>query len=408
MNVEALPLKRLFDIQRLRTCGYYLLMLCLPLVFKPWGLIYLPTGNRLALPLLIVPLLVCLAVVPVLWKSKFALGSYFFPLLFVLGGYLIGVIATGPDPRGIELLLKLFLLLGLGISISLLTPSTRALRIGLVYLALVVAFMVSVELLHVFAGQTKLVNIMRGLRGQNATAYTLLILTPFPLLGAILSSSRLARLGLGLLGIVLIIGLFYTYSRGGIVSLPLGLFTAMLLTWKSKGARKCIMLSIIVVIGVYILLIATSPAPLRSELASSVEVSANLNRLVLLKAGLRVAEAHPILGIGLGGFDDVFLDYITKQEASLLALPTYSSSHNQYLHMWNEGGLIALIGFVWLLVRLLHGLRTALTDSTQSLLLACMAIWAGGIWFFFIETPANLEMFWVALGITLASLKLAN
>lgn len=403
---------RFLNLRKLKILAYYLLVLSLPLIFKSFGLIYLPTGNRLPLSLLMVPFFSVISFLSML-KTKVHIQSflipYILPLILILCGYLWGTISTGTEFREVELFIKLFLLIALTFNIVFLAPSTKAIKISVFYLVLAVSFMAAIELLDVFEGQIKLVNIMRGFRGQNATAFTLLILIPFPLLSVTsVTYSRISQLLLIILAVLLMTCLFYTYSRGGILSLILGIITSILLTYKNKKCQKFLLLALIITIIVNGMLILTAPASLNKELKSSFDRDANLNRLILLKVGLGIVHDYPLAGLGPGRFDDVFPSYITQKDASNLGRPVYFSSHNQFIHFWNEGGILAFTGFVWLLVSIFRGLIGGLLNNFNTLILSGIPSCSGALWFFGVETPANLVIFWAILGFILAILKFSE
>jgi O-antigen ligase len=66
---------------------------------------------------------------------------------------------------------------------------------------------------------------------------------------------------------------------------------------------------------------------------------------------------HPLLGVGLDNFG--YLYYHVYLRPGGTPEPNLSHPHNWVLHLWLQLGLLGLLAFGWLLVRLWARLRTA-------------------------------------------------
>lgn len=399
---------------RLRVAGYFLLAATLPLVLFPWGRIMFPTGHRLFLPTLIAATLAGLGILARLWRRQVRFDWVVLPALLLLLGTLAGALANPGTARSLELVVRLALLMMLAGSIAWLAPSHRAVRITIVYLVSVVGILVVVELIGCWQDPVRILNVMRGLRLQNATAFMLLVLIPFPLAAMVSGSRTLNRVVNMGMAILLIVGLFYTYSRSGILSLGLGAVTMFLLVPRSRRKAAWMLAAVLVVSGCLVWL---GPRALRSRLLSTVDLtgeahqSSNPARLVLLRIGLRIAADRPLLGIGPGRFPDVMHEYLEPGQSEQLGWPSYAHAHNQYLDAWHDGGILAVAGLVWLLVMVMARLRKNAMDASRPddpMPVAALLAFCGAIWFGLAETPMDLELFWIILGLSLAVIRLSG
>ena len=167
--------------------------------------------------------------------------------------------------------------------------------------------------------------------------------------------------------ILLLIALFFTHSYAVWVSAALAgliflfLDTAAVSSWRKKGVA---MLLLIILFGTFILfesggekwqsLMTLSP---RSSLAS---------RAMIWEASVRIIADHPLFGIGIGRFQEVYLSYQRYFPPYLeWAVP---QPHSLYLALWLQTGLIGLSGFgllvaVWL--RKMSALQNAQSASRR-------------------------------------------
>ncbi len=404
----------------LKSGAFYLLFLTLPLLFTPLGRVYLPTGNKLAFPVLFSLFFLYLIILNFLYKGKIIHSQVFIPLLLIGIGYLFGIVITGPDLRSIEVLLKLFFLMILGLTIQFLAPSFSALKRGILYLMIILSILTIIQLYNVWLlDQFQAVNLMRGLRGHNATVFVFLTIIPFSISGIIYTNKLKSQLFYFALSLILISGLISTYSRGGLLALILGLITSIFILQRKKYSNPVLRRVLIIIIILGIMSVFLFPSSLTDRIKSTFDIteqeykSSNLDRLILLKTGFRMIYEHPIVGIGLEKFNDEFPKYVKSSEVLILEKSTYSHSHNQYVDIWNGSGLIGFIGFVLLLFIIFKYLRLSLEKEANNkpdmnfLIMGCVILWSVYVWIFLFQRPFFLEIFWVGVGITLANLRLS-
>jgi O-antigen ligase len=179
-----------------------------------------------------------------------------------------------------------------------------------------------------------------------------------------------------------------------------------------KKLRKPIIIFIIITI-VFLIFIAPTALLDRystiTDFSESESVSSNMDRYTLLKIGIRMALDNPILGIGINNFSKTFMQYARLDEMQLLSSEVFFGSHNQYLHIWHEAGIMGFIGLLLLIFNVVTNLKRTANNYkgglkyyiVQSLLL----IWLIYIYYFNFEFQIERELFWVILSITLFMLK---
>jgi len=80
------------------------------------------------------------------------------------------------------------------------------------------------------------------------------------------------------------------------------------------------------------------------------EVDSNQHRIVTWRTGLRMIQAHPLLGLGPEQVKAQFLNYVPADVPRPLPTGWYGHLHNIYLHYAAERGIPAALAVVWMLV----------------------------------------------------------
>jgi len=177
-----------------------------------------------------------------------------------------------------------------------------------------------------------------GLFGNpNEAAYGLLVLLPFALTIAI-RSGWVMRLFMGAAMFLMLIAIFLTYSRGGL----LGLFAVVgLIGWKQKSLA----IRGLMVLGLIGALFFGGLYWNRSEGIKDISSDTTFNqRITTIKAGLRMFEAHPLLGVGPGCSIVAYPLYVPP-EANKLQLVI----HNSFIQVLSETGILGFAVFSLLL-----------------------------------------------------------
>ena len=147
------------------------------------------------------------------------------------------------------------------------------------------------------------------------------------------------------------IGLFFSFSQSSFVALAVGVVVAAIVVW---GGRAALVSS---GLAVLLLLVAVAVPQLRDRVESKSRSgldSITSDRATLVGQGLRIAVAHPVAGVGVGGFKRAYADR-TGLEGTR---PKKAASHTTPVTVAAEEGLPGLFLFGWLcLAALLSALR---------------------------------------------------
>lgn len=155
------------------------------------------------------------------------------------------------------------------------------------------------------------------------------------------------------------LALVLTYSRGPWAAMILASGALLLLNkyYKTLGA--------LFIIAVLSLLIIIYPPVKNNQLLNdlNLRVTSTLKgyssgREVIYAAGFKMIKDNPLLGVGIGGVEKNYADYVNRIE---WAPPerkqmVYGHLHNLYLQVYAETGLTGFAAFIWLCAYLLYSL----------------------------------------------------
>jgi O-antigen ligase len=140
------------------------------------------------------------------------------------------------------------------------------------------------------------------------------------------------------------LGLLVSFSQSSFAALIVGVALAAALAWRWRAAAAVAATAVVV--------IATGLGPPTSQNADAsvvVAQSSDLERATrgrsdLVWNGLRIAARHPVVGVGIGGFEQAYLERYSPPPG--LKNPV---SHTTPITVVAETGLIGLGLFAWLL-----------------------------------------------------------
>ena len=157
-------------------------------------------------------------------------------------------------------------------------------------------------------------------------------------------------------------------SRGGILAMLVQIVSAALLLGSRRQAtvlRAALMVVLVagVLFGTLWLggdRLASNFENATSELnAAETNMRAGVSRNEIWRATLKMFAAHPITGVGLGGYWIGITEY---HDASGLMTP--QEAHNDYLELLSSGGLVGLAIGVWFALMLIRAVRANLAIDT--------------------------------------------
>ena len=128
------------------------------------------------------------------------------------------------------------------------------------------------------------------------------------------------------------VGLFFSYSQSSFVALVAGVLIAAALAWRSKPAA--------VVAAALLLAVPVAAEPPGATAASRDSTG---GRSTLVRNGIEIALDHPLIGVGIGGFQQAYaekLDLKTRR-------PPAAASHTTPVTVAAETGFPGLVLLAW-------------------------------------------------------------
>jgi O-antigen ligase len=159
-------------------------------------------------------------------------------------------------------------------------------------------------------------------------------------LALIVSERRWLRAAAGVLVVGFAVALALTYTRGSWIGLAIGLIVAAsFVDWRLLLGLG----------GASVLLLLLPGVGSRALSAFSLDASSS-DRLNLWQMAVVIIRAHPVLGVGVGGYLDAFRAAV-EADPSFLIGDLRMTPHNSILFITAEIGLAGGIAFTWLLAR---------------------------------------------------------
>jgi O-antigen ligase len=201
---------------------------------------------------------------------------------------------------------------------------------------------------------------------------------------------------------VIVFAVMIGASRGGFVALTaaIGLVTV-------REPRRLRSFTILVGGLLLFALVAPSSPITRFLEPRDIDAASADSRTVVWGAGLRMLEANPVLGIGIGNFKPTMRQFIP--DLDLLPDGTKERiAHNMYVEIAAEMGLLGLgtlVGMmVWAFVSLQRTYRRARDKGAELVTLAALGLQAGLFGFavssFFLSAQ-TVKLFWLMLFVTM-------
>jgi hypothetical protein len=132
-------------------------------------------------------------------------------------------------------------------------------------------------------------------------------------------------------------GLLPSFSQSSFVALLVSVMLAAIFAWKKRSI-------FLIAAAIGVLIGATIASPTVRHKASLSHITSG--RSTLVSKGLKVAEHHPVVGVGVGGFKHAYAQvaHLKGEE------PKAAASHTTPVTVAAETGVIGLLLFAWLIV----------------------------------------------------------
>jgi len=181
---------------------------------------------------------------------------------------------------------------------------------------------------------------------RNNFAGFMIMIIPLTL-GMLLADGKRAKGALyGFMGIIMVISLFSSQSRTGIIGFLVSLiFMSLMLAARKHLYKKALIILTCAVLAVFFLSFIFIAMTIGGErlltLLNPIRAMAE-SRWTLWKDTFRIIRAFPFFGTGLGTFQHAFTQYKT------IKVPTFFFyAENEYLQLLSETGLVGFLLFLW-------------------------------------------------------------
>jgi putative inorganic carbon (HCO3(-)) transporter len=135
-------------------------------------------------------------------------------------------------------------------------------------------------------------------------------------------------------------GLLPSFSQSSFAALMAATFVAAIVVWRERSL-------LLIGAAVVVLVVGVLASPTIRHKASLSHVTSG--RSTLVSTGMKVALHHPVLGVGVGGFKRAYAQLAHLKGKD----PKAAASHTTPITVAAEGGLPALLLFLWLVVTVL-------------------------------------------------------
>lgn len=149
-----------------------------------------------------------------------------------------------------------------------------------------------------------------------------------------------------------LLAICFSGSRGGLLAIASGsavFIIAYYWQWIRRNLYRQIIISIIIIAAFY-----TAWTFFRPDFSASLDsgrvVTSNNLRWQIWEASLELGQKSPLLGVGLGNFQNAF-DQLTSNRGNFpeYITPMALTPHNLFLMFWLSSGISGLLAFLWLL-----------------------------------------------------------
>jgi O-antigen ligase len=245
----------------------------------------------------------------------------------------------------------------------------------------------------------------------NAYAQILVFIVPLALDRVWNERNIILRILAGATVFVSVLAIFFTYSRGGFLSLVFALGVLLAL-------RRPSFFPLVLTLGLVLGLLQFLPDTYTSRIASLFQLAPTQNsqltdpsligRTSENTTAWRMFLDHPLLGVGLGNFKDNYQNYSRELGLDQRRAPRNPAS--LYLELLSEQGIIGILIFILLLALIFREMRSAqinfqlLGMNDYSFMGSALAAGFAGYMFSAIfKNSAYSNVFWVIVGISLAA-----
>ncbi len=175
---------------------------------------------------------------------------------------------------------------------------------------------------------------------------------------------------------IFLAALYFSGSRGGFLAVAAGIgvyFIVSFWGWIRQRISSQIIVAILIILAIYTAWTFFQPDfSVSPESGGRVATSNNL-RWEIWKTSLELGKNHPLLGVGLGNFQNAFADLTANRpNYPEYITPQALTSHNIFFMFWLSTGILGLTAFIWLLVVFTKNTLKKISDNSTKVILAVM------------------------------------
>lgn len=216
----------------------------------------------------------------------------------------------------------------------------------------------------------------------NPNAYSaFLILIIFPVLMLAIYEKNIKNKSMyGILSILIFVNIIMTYSRNALIGICIG------------AVVLCVLYSYKLIIAFGGVGIVTLFMPSVFERVRDLtNNSQNESRIKLWKTAIMMIKEHPIIGVGNGNYISRYNEYVNKYKGLSYNAYTRYTTHNSYLKIQSELGIIGIATFLFILITSLLRVKKLFTITNDKFIRAFyMGALASMIAFYFMNISDNL------------------
>jgi len=209
------------------------------------------------------------------------------------------------------------------------------------------------------------------------------------------SLTRSTRVAFFVITVLSLLALAFNATRGAWIGI-LVVFVLVVLLQLKNNVKTAIVLSVFA--ALLIGLLGSIPA-IQQRAASVTDITFHTERILVWKGAWQMFLDHPIVGVGPGNFEKIYLErYILPDAKERLG-----HAHNNFLHILAENGIIGFAGFMamfgyFLIYLYKNGIRKR-DPLALAVLLASVALLVQGFSEFNYGDSAVIRLYWFLLGL---------
>ena len=204
----------------------------------------------------------------------------------------------------------------------------------------------------------------------------------------------------------------WTLSKGATISMAIAIFAFMFLTIVYRRGRmvdRVAKMALVIVVALSLFLVVIVPffyssGPSSADLRDDPFAGSALKRIYIYRAALGMIADRPLIGVGVGNWGVLHPNYRIPELTNRLR---YEQTHNEYLEVGAETGLIGLVFYLaifflaaWILWKSLRSEEDAdRYRITTGLAAAFIGASVSALFSFNLQNPASGMAFWIILGL---------